>query len=315
LAVPHTAAMQMAPVLLDKGINVVDLSADFRLRDPELYCEWYGVEHSAKDLLAKAVYGLPEINRADLQHLAERCGTQSGQSDKRAERHDKQPEQSDKQPEQHGKRPTPALIANPGCYPTASALALYPALASELVNTAIPIVINAISGVSGAGRKPTATTHFCAASDNINAYGATTHRHTPEIEQTFTRLAGGMAVKVVFTPHLAPLKRGMVATVTAMLNPGVNLQDIELSYTRAYGDKGEPFVQLLPTGTMPQSTGVQGSNNAHVGIAYDARAHALVASCAIDNLGKGAASQAIQNANILFGLEQTTGLSAIGQAV
>jgi N-acetyl-gamma-glutamyl-phosphate reductase len=266
----------MAPALLDAGVNVFDLSADFRLKDPAVFEHWYGAEHTAPELLSKAVYGLPELYRSQI--------VQAGK---------------------------PALIACPGCYPTASALAAAPALAAGLTTPA-PVVINAISGVTGAGRKATATTHYCSVDENVNAYGVTTHRHTPEIAQTFS-IEAGRAVSVVFTPHLAPLKRGLLATATIALQAGVDAEVLEVAYLTAYSD--EPFVRLLPAGTMPRTESVVGSNCAHVGIAYDAPTNTLVASCAIDNLGKGAAAQAIQCANVVFGFKETVGLTAIPPVV
>jgi N-acetyl-gamma-glutamyl-phosphate reductase len=284
LAVPHTVAMQMAPSLLAAGICVVDLSADFRLADPDVYQEWYGVEHSAKKLLANAVYGLPELNFAQLQNLAK----------------------------QHAEQGRAVLVANPGCYPTASALAAAPPLSAGLADTKSCVVVNAISGVSGAGVKATATTHFCSADENLNAYGVTTHRHTPEIAQTLSQ-ASGSQVKVQFTPHLAPLIRGMVATVAIQLKTGISEQHVASAYKIAYQD--QPFVQVLPDGQMPKSANVSGTNNAQIGWALDTNTNMLVVSCVIDNLGKGASAQAIQNANIIFGLEQTTGLNTIGQVI
>jgi len=275
LAVPHTAALAMAPALLRRGCTVIDLSADFRLTSPAVYEQWYGTPHTEPGLLAHAVYGLPELNRAQLAALAM--------------------QDADK----------PVLVASPGCYPTASALAAAPAFAAGLVDAEAPVVINAISGVSGAGRTPTMGTQYCGANEDVHAYAATTHRHTPEIEQTLSRVAG-MPVTVSFTPHLAPLTRGLVATATLRLAAGATLQGVERAYAQAYGD--EPFVRVLPTGAMPQTSAVAGTNKAQVGIALDARAGVLVASCAIDNLGKGASAQAIQSANIVYGFDETSGL-------
>ncbi|MDR0888733.1 MAG: N-acetyl-gamma-glutamyl-phosphate reductase [Coriobacteriales bacterium] len=283
LAVPHTKAMAIAPLLLESGCSVVDLSADFRLKDASTYEKWYGVAHSAPFLLPLAVYGLPEVNRNDLYNLAS-VYAQKGRG---------------------------ALVANPGCYPTAATLAVLPALAAGLVGNGT-IVIDAISGVSGSGAGLAPGTRFCSAAEDVSAYSATTHRHTPEIAQTFARLAG-RNVPIVFTPHLAPLKRGMVATATVPLAQNVSANDVGIAYQAAYKD--ETFVSLLPPGQMPHAAAVRGTNYAQVGIAYDAATHSLVASCAIDNLGKGASSQAIQNANLLFGLAEDEGLRAVGFAV
>lgn len=281
LAVPHTAAMKMAAVLITQGIAVIDLSADFRLNAVEEYEQWYGAEHSAPELLTHAVYGLPEVFRAELSALS------------------KKREEAD----------TPVLVANPGCYPTASTLAAMPVVKAGLLSADDIVVINAISGVSGAGRKATETTQFCLANESLNAYGVTTHRHTPEIAQTLSRIAQD-TVKVQFTPHLAPLNRGMVSTVALRLSESAaeqaNAESIYKLYEQCYQD--EPFVHVVPRGAMPKSSSVKYSNHAHVGVNYDAANRMVVASCVIDNLGKGAAAQAVQCANIVFTLDETAGL-------
>ena len=278
LAVPHTAALHLAPQLLDAGITVIDLSADFRINDPAIYEQWYGTPHTAPSLLDAAVYGLPEMNRAALLQLAAELA-ESGK---------------------------PALVACPGCYPTATTLALLPALQVGLVDPRATVVINAISAVSGAGRTPSAKTHFCSANEDISAYAASTHRHTPEIEQTLTQ-AAGQEIKVSFTPHLAPLQRGLLSTVSVALAEGVSSEQLYTAYGKSYA--AEPFTYFISQG-MPHTASVVGSNNAQVGIAHDQRTGTLIASCAIDNLGKGAASQAIQCANIVYGLDEKTGLGA-----
>jgi N-acetyl-gamma-glutamyl-phosphate reductase len=282
LAVPHTTALELAAELLAAGVSVIDLSADFRLTDAAIYQQWYGLEHSAPDLLGQAVYGLPELNRDQLKALAAALSEQ------------------------------PALVACPGCYPTATALALLPAFKAGMVDVQATVVVNAISGVSGAGRTPNAKSHFCSANEDLSAYSATTHRHTPEIEQTLSQ-AAGQPVQVSFTPVLAPLTRGLLSTVTVPLRSGILADDLWAAYDYAYGS--EPFVHLLPAGSMPHASSVVGSNNAHVGIALDVRTGMLVASCAIDNLGKGAAAQAVQCANILYGLDEKTGLAALAAIV
>ena len=294
LAVPHTVALSMVPTLMQRGIAVIDLSADFRLKDAQEYEQWYQTPHTAKDLLEHAVYGLPEINRATLIESSKAWNNQMSST------------------KSNKATVLPPLVANPGCYPTASVLAIAPALSAGLVVGEAPIIINALSGVSGAGRKATVTTHFCSASDDLTAYGVTVHRHTPEIIQALSAISG-QSVSAVFTPHLVPLKRGMLATAVLPLSPGVGVDIIEKTYAKAY--EHEPFVSVLPFGSMPHSSSVRGTNNAQVGIAYDARAQSLVVSCAIDNLGKGAASQAIQNANIIFGLPETEGLDGLGTLV
>jgi N-acetyl-gamma-glutamyl-phosphate reductase len=287
LAVPHTAAMEIVPRFLARGISVFDLSADFRLKDVATYEQWYGVRHAAPALLGSAIYGLPEINRSLLfQKCQDRTAFATAGTG-------------------------PALVACPGCYPTASILAIAPVLVVGFIGEG-PVIINAISGVSGAGRTPRQNTTFCAADGNVNAYSVASHRHTPEIAQAFAWEAG-RSLQVVFTPHLAPMSRGLLATVAIQLKPEVSTSALESVYRVAYA--AEPFVNLLPYGTMPQTSSVVGTNYAQVGIMLDVQTGVLIASCAIDNLGKGAASQAIQCANVAFGFDETLGLSAIAGVV
>ena len=287
LAVPHTAAMDVAPNLLLRGISVFDLSADFRLKDAAVYERWYGVKHITPRLLTKAIYGLPEINRS---LLLQKCAN-------------------------HAKGIPPLedfiLVACPGCYPTASVLAIAPALVIDAAADG-PIVINALSGVSGAGRSALQGTHYCTVDENAKAYSVGTHRHTPEIAQVVAWQAG-KPMEVVFTPHLIPMNRGLLATVTLKVKPGLSAAALESVYQKVYGD--EPFVQVLPYGTMPQTASVAMTNNAQIGIMLDEKTNTLIASCAIDNLGKGAASQAIQCANIVFGFDETAGLTTIPKVV
>lgn len=276
LAVPHTAALAIAPQLTAAGVSVVDLSADYRLSDPAVYEEWYA-PHTSPELLARAVYCIPELNRADVVRLA---SLPAG---------------------------GPRLVANPGCYPTASTLAAAPVLRAGLLAAGAPVVVDAISGVSGAGKGATARTHFCSAAENVEAYGVAKHRHTPEIEQNCTRLAG-REVRVVFTPHLAPLKRGLLATVYLPLAREVGADELQGLYEDAY--RGEAFVAVLPAGSQPRTASVAGSNRAHVSVTLDARTGTAIATCAIDNLVKGAAGQAVQNANLLCALDERMGLDA-----
>lgn len=276
LAVPHTASLSLTPQLLERGVTVIDLSADYRLKDAAIYEAWYGVRHTSANLLADAVYGLPELNRADLQR----------QSSARA-------------------AGTPVLVAAPGCYPTATALAAAPALAAGLTTTSL-VVSDCISGVSGAGRTPSERTHYCHANESVEAYGVGRHRHTPEIEQTLTGVAG-RPMDVVFTPHLVPLTRGLLSTVYLEAASGVSAEQVQQAYADAYAQ--EVLVTTLPSGQMPRTGSVAGSARAQVGVALDQRRRSvIVASCAIDNLGKGAASQAVQCANIVLGLPETCGL-------
>ena len=284
LAVPHTAAMEITPYFLGRGISVFDLSADFRLRDPLVYEQWYGHAHTAPGLLPMAVYGLPELYRSNLREVAEQ--RQAGYG--------------------------PALVACPGCYPTASALAIAPAIAAGAMLPDHPVIINAISGASGMGKQATEASHFISINEDMRAYNVGSHRHTPEIAQTLSTEAGH-PVKVQFTPHLVPISRGLLATVTLSLLPNLSQEIFDTIYSAAYAD--EPFAKLLPDGQMPQTSSVRGSNMAQIGIRFDAGTDQLVACCAIDNLGKGASSQAVQCANIIFGYPETTGLDSIGSVV
>lgn len=273
LAVPHTASLSMTPGLVEAGVRVFDLSADYRLADPDVYEAWYGAKHTSVDLLAKAVYGLPEVARADLAKK-------------------------------------PPVVACPGCYPTASALASLPAVEAGLLGEG-PVIASALSGVSGAGRKCSPKTHFCNASDSAGLYGMP-HRHTPEIAQTLSR-AAGHDVEVIFAPHLVPMVRGLLSTVYIPLAQKGDAADIHALYERRY--EGEPFVHVLPLGQMPQTAWAEGSNRAYVGLALSPAGDTLIASCAIDNLVKGAAGQAVQAANIVCGFEETAGLDAVGPVV
>lgn len=266
LAVPHTASLAMTPELVAAGVQVVDLSADYRIADPEVYEAWYNAKHTSTELLAQAVYALPEVAR---EQIAAK----------------------------------PPVISCPGCYPTASALAGLPLAESGKLGEG-QVIIAALSGVSGAGRKPSAKTHFCSSDESVGLYGLP-HRHTPEIAQTYTR-AAGREVEVLFTPHLVPMVRGLLATVYLPLAQPMTDDEVHELYAKRYA--GEPFVTVLPQGMMPQTAWVEGSNRAQVGVKVAPDGKTLIASCAIDNLVKGAAGQAVQAANIAFGLAETAGL-------
>lgn len=266
LAVPHTASLAMTPELVKAGVQVIDLSADYRLADAAVYEHWYGAKHTSPDLLAQAIYALPELAREQLK-----AGT--------------------------------PVVACPGCYPTASALASVPVIEAGLAADA-PICIAALSGVSGAGRKASAKTHFCNADESVGLYGLP-HRHTPEIAQTLSR-AAQHNVEVVFTPHLVPMVRGLLATVYIPLTQETSTPEIHALYEKRY--EGEPFVKVRPAGQMPQTAWVEGTNRAHVGVEVAPGNKMLIASCAIDNLVKGAAGQAVQAANLVCGFEETAGL-------
>ena len=264
LALPHGLALEAVPALCDGGARVVDLGADFRLESAADYQRWYGLEHSAADLLAEAVYGLPELHRERIRDAR--------------------------------------IVANPGCYPTATALALLP-LVEQLGDRGEPIIVDAKSGVSGAGRKATLGTTFSEVNENVKPYGVLQHRHTPEIEQTLAH--AGSAGPVVFSPHLMPMTRGLLATCYLM-GRELSEQEVVQAYRSRYAD--EPFVRFLDNETLPQTKATLGSNFCDVAIRFDRERRAVVAIGAIDNLGKGAAGQAVQNFNLMFGFDEVLGL-------
>jgi N-acetyl-gamma-glutamyl-phosphate reductase len=268
LALPHGESALHGRKLVGAGVKVVDLAADWRLHDPAAYESWYGWSHPAPSELAAWVYGLPELHRDRIVDAS--------------------------------------AVANPGCYPSAALLALAPLLAAGVVEPG-GIVIDATSGVSGAGRKIDADYLFSELDASYSAYRVGRHQHTPEIEQELTE-AASRDVRVTFTPHLAPMARGLLATCYAKTTSDADAPRNIL--TIAY--KGEPFVHVLPEGKQPSTKQVSGSNHAMVAVETDARTGTVIVTCAIDNLGKGAAGQAIQNANIMLGLEETLGLTGLG---
>lgn len=249
--------------------RVVDLSADFRIKDVKTYEEWYQLEHKSPAFLKEAVYGLCEANREAI----------------RAAR----------------------LVANPGCYPTCSFLALYPLVREGLVDLDT-IIIDAKSGTSGAGRGAKVDSLYCEVNENIKAYGVTTHRHTPEIEQELGRVAG-RPVTVSFTPHLVPMNRGILITAYANLREAVGEEEIRAQYRKYYQD--EQFVRVLDADVCPQTKWVEGSNYVDVNIKTDRRTNRVIAMGAMDNLVKGAAGQAVQNMNLMFGLTESMGLRQV----
>lgn len=266
IALPHGHAVGVVQEAFKQGKKVIDLGADFRFDHGTVYESWYKVVHEGQDLLSKAVYGLPEINRSKIKKTS--------------------------------------IVGNPGCYPTSIILALAPALKNKIIDVN-SIIIDAKSGVSGAGRKLALSSHFVEANENINAYGVGNHRHTPEIEQELSKIAGE-ELKVSFTPHLIPMTRGILSTIYASLQGNYTTEQIRELYQEFYQD--EPFVQLLPEEKWPHTKWVYGSNNCHLNLLVDARTNRLIIVSAIDNLVKGAAGQAIQNMNLLFGLPETSGL-------
>ncbi|MDO8963974.1 MAG: N-acetyl-gamma-glutamyl-phosphate reductase [Coriobacteriia bacterium] len=274
LAVPHTAALAIAPGLLEAGIKVFDLSADFRLKDAAVYEAWYETPHTSPELLDRAVYGLPELGREGL------VGAN--------------------------------LVACPGCYPTATILAAAPAIEAGLTVAGSKVLVDAKSGVSGAGRTPSAGTHYVTANEAVAPYKVGSHRHTPEIAQALSEVAGA-PVRVSFTPHLVPMSRGLLSTVYLDAAPGVTAADVIEAYVIRYGE--EPFVTVHGPGRMPSTREVTGTNRAHIGVALDAASGTIVVACAIDNLVKGSGGQAIQCANIALGLDETAGLAMAGPVV
>lgn len=263
-ATPNGVAMHQARSLLAAGVRVIDLAADFRLKDVALWETWYGMQHACPDLVAEAVYGLPEVNRAQIANAR--------------------------------------LVANPGCYPTAVQLGLLPLVESDCVDLD-HLIADAKSGVSGAGRKAETHLLFAEAADNFKAYGVAGHRHLPEIVQGLTQRAG-REVGLIFVPHLTPMIRGIHATLYARLTGELDLQQI---YARRYAD--EPFVDVLPPGSHPDTRSVRGANVCRIALHRPQGRDMAVVLSVIDNLVKGAAGQAVQNFNIMFGFAETTALA------
>ena len=266
-ATPNGIAMKHTPGLLDAGVRVIDLAADFRLKDPAEWAQWYGQPHACPDLLEEAVYGLPEVNRAAVAKAR--------------------------------------LIANPGCYPTAVQLGFLPLLENNLVDVS-RLIADAKSGVSGAGRKANVGTLLGEASESFKAYAVPGHRHLPEIRQGLQR-ATDSAVGLTFVPHLTPMIRGIHATLYAELTAEVD--DLQQLFESRY--ENEPFVDVLPLGSHPETRSVRGANTCRLSIHRPQGGNTLVVLSVIDNLVKGAAGQAVQNMNIMFGLSETSGLDNI----
>ena len=266
-AVPHKTAMDIVPPLLEAGKKVVDLSADFRIRDIATYEQWYQ-KHTSSGYVEEAVYGLPELYRNKIK--------------------------------------TARLVANPGCYPTSVNLGLAPLLRTNLIDPAT-VIIDSKSGTSGAGRSASLATLYCEVADGFKAYKVGgTHRHIPEIEQELTLLAG-VPVTVSFTPHLLPISRGILSTMYASIHTDVSESDLSALYNDAYRE--EPFVRICPQGSHPATQHVRGSNFCDIGFSLDPRTNRLIVLSAIDNIGKGAAGQAIQNMNLMNGFDEQAGLA------
>ena len=250
-------------------VKVIDLSADFRIKDVATYEKWYGIEHKSPEYIEEAVYGLCEINREDIKKAR--------------------------------------LVANPGCYTTCSILSLYPLVKEGLIDPST-IIIDAKSGTSGAGRGAKVDNLFCEVNENMKAYGVATHRHTPEIEEQLG-YAAGQEIILNFTPHLVPMNRGILVTAYASLKEKVSYETVKAAYDKYY--EKEKFVRVLEKDVCPQTKWVEGSNYVDVNFKIDERTGRVIGMGALDNLVKGAAGQAVQNMNLVFGLDESTGLDLV----
>lgn len=269
-ATPNGIAMKQAAELVAAGVRVIDLAADFRIRDIAEWEKWYGMSHAAPDLVAEAVYGLPEVNRDKIR--------------------------------------TARVLANPGCYPTAVQLGFLPLVEAGVVELS-SLVADAKSGVSGAGRKAEVHTLFAEAADSFKAYGVGGHRHLPEIRQGLVRMAGDQAVGLTFVPHLTPMIRGIHATLYGRLERGVNVADLQALYEQRYAS--EAFVDVMPAGSHPETRSVRASNMCRIAVHRPQGGDTVVVLSVIDNLVKGAAGQAVQNLNIMFGFDEEAGLDIV----
>lgn len=267
-ATPHGVAMSMAPELLERGVKVIDLGADFRIRDLDVWSQWYGMEHTAPDLAAAAVYGLPEINREQIQNAN--------------------------------------LIACPGCYPTATQLGYFPLLEHKLIDHR-RLIADCKSGVSGAGRGAKVGMLMCETSESMMAYGVHGHRHLPEIKQGLADVAE-RPVHLTFVPHLTPMIRGIHATLYGVLKDPTD-HDLQAMFEARYAN--EPFVDVMPAGSHPQTRSAKGSNMCRISVHRPQNDDTVVVLSVIDNLVKGAAGQAVQNMNIMFDLAETAGLETV----
>jgi N-acetyl-gamma-glutamyl-phosphate reductase len=266
-ATPNGTAMKMVPQLLGAGVKVIDLAADFRLKDTALWKQWYGMDHACPDILQEAVYGLPEINREAIKAAR--------------------------------------IVANPGCYPTAVSLGYIPLIENNLIDDA-HLIADAKSGVSGAGRGASVATLLCEATESVKAYGVEGHRHLPEIRQVLGDIAGH-SVGLTFVPHLMPMIRGIEASLYGVLKADVD--DLHKIYVERY--KNEPFVDVMPVGSLPETRSVKGSNMCRISVFRPQGGDTVVVSSVIDNLVKGAAGQAVHNMNLMFGLDETSGISQV----
>ncbi len=270
LALPHAASQEAVDAFYRAGKKVIDLSADYRLQSPDIYEVWYKTPHHYPETLRRAVYGLPELYRKQIKKAR--------------------------------------LIANPGCYPTSAILGLAPALKKGLIDPE-NIVVDSKSGATGAGRKADLAIAFCEVNEGFKAYGIAAHRHTPEIEQEVSKLAG-KEIALNFTPHLVPVDRGILTTAYGRLTMQLDTATVHKIYQKAYAS--EPFVHVLENGILPNTKYVRGSNHCMIGVKVNTRTNTLIVVSAIDNLVKGASGQAIQNMNIMLGFEETTGIQHLG---
>lgn len=268
-ATPHGVAMSMTPALIKHGVKVIDLAADFRIEDLEIWQQWYGMEHTGYDLMSEVVYGLPEYYRSRIKDAK--------------------------------------VIANPGCYPTSILLGVLPLLNAGLIDPN-SIVADGKSGVSGAGKGANVAMLAAEMSESFKAYGVNGHRHLPEMKEKMTEITGH-EVDLTFVPHLVPMIRGMESSIYATLTEDVSQEELQALYETTYSF--EPFVDVMPTGSLPETRMVKGSNMCRMAIYRPAGGSKVVVTSVIDNLVKGAAGQAIQNMNIMFGLEEKAGLTQV----
>lgn len=268
LALPHGVASKKINADILSKTKIIDLGADFRIQDVDVYEKWY-TTHYSKDILPEAVYGLCEINRDKIK----------------------------------GKR----IVANPGCYTSCSILSLYPLVKEGMIDLS-SIIIDAKSGANGAGRGLSLGNHYCELNESVKAYKVASHRHTPEIEEQLS-IAAGQDIVLNFTPHLIPMDRGILATCYATLNKKYTYDDIRKAYEKYYGN--EHFIRLTKEGVFPETKWVKGSNFVDIGFTVDERTNRVIVIGALDNLFKGAAGQAVQNMNIIMGIEETTGIDYV----
>jgi N-acetyl-gamma-glutamyl-phosphate reductase len=272
-ATPNGTAMKMVPELVSQGVRVIDLAADFRLQDADVWKQWYGMDHACLDVLADAVYGLPEINRAAIQSAQ--------------------------------------VVANPGCYPTATTLGFLPLIENDLVDDQ-HLIVDAKSGVSGAGRGASVATLQAESSESFKAYAVDGHRHLPEIKQTLAGVAGH-DIGLTFVPHLVPMIRGIETSLYAIIKSDhhseLSVDKLVQLYQQRYAD--EPFVDVLPAGAIPETRSVKGANMCRIAVFRPQGGDTIVVTSVIDNLVKGAAGQAVQNMNIMFDLGEALGLNQV----